>query len=252
MTAFSKRKWAWPVIAIVAFLAAWTYSSHRVALYDGVGFPDEPYRFVHPTAGAATTKPPTSGAASSAVSNGTTSDSLYVNSAEQGPQVSVFVPAGQVHAPGARTVRLTAAPMAPDHAPAGARIDGNIYRLAATTTPSSATARYQRGHALLGSAGIVLRATTGRQPGPVMIYRPTASQPWRQVPTARVGNDIYRANLAGFGDYALAWGLHPVAPGSSTGGSSGGLILILVVVFVFALIALLVGVRVSRRTPDTS
>ena len=37
------------------------------------------------------------------------------------------------------------------------------------------------------------------------------------LPTAAIGNDIYRAQFAGFGDYALAFGVVAAPPGSNLG-----------------------------------
>lgn len=249
MSRVAVRRVGWPLVAVLAFLLAWSLSTHRVPLYDGVGFPDEPYRYIHPPAGYQTTKPAGVGIATSGVAGGTNSDALYANSPEQGPQVSVFIPPHEVQARGAGRLTLRAAPLAPDAEPTGGRIDGNVYRLTVTTAPAGGTVQLRLGTTAIGgtagSAGIVLRATSGRQPGPSFVYRPDAGTLWSVLATARVGNDIYRTPLAGLGDYALAWGVRPADAAQHTSGT-GTLPWILVAVLVLALVVLVVSIRISR------
>jgi hypothetical protein len=53
-------------------------------------------------------------------------------------------------------------------------------------------------------ATLYLRATTSRQPGPTLQYRPSAAAPWKPMHTARGGQDVYVASFTGPGQYALA------------------------------------------------
>jgi hypothetical protein len=206
-------------------------SPAAVPVYDGLGAPDEPYRYVAPPAGAARTAAPTAGVASSPVVAGVSSYGMSVTSAEQGPQVSVFVPPKALAATG-RTVRATATPLAPTDQPPGARIDGNVYDVAflaagpVTLTPQAALAE------------ISLRATTARQPGPVFEHRAAAGRPWVQLQTTRAGTDVYAASFRAPGQYALAF----LATAKSRHASSsapllvgGGLLLLIVVVVVVRL-----------------
>ncbi|MFL6139348.1 MAG: hypothetical protein ACJ74O_16305 [Frankiaceae bacterium] len=238
------------LLAVLAGLAlAWSAWPATVPLYDGVGFPDEPYRFVDPPPGYQASAAPTTGTGSSAVSNGINLQSVVAQSAEQGPQVVVAIVPGDLHVPaGATKVTLRARPVGPDVQPAGGDIDGNLYRVSAGTDVAG-TVTFQPSAGATGSAssGITMRATAFREPGPVMVYRPAPGARWQPRPTERVGNDVYRTSFAGLGDYALAFGLPQPGAGGS-GGSGGGLPLawLLVAALAVALVALVVAVRISR------
>jgi hypothetical protein len=236
------------VAALVALVAGWVVSPAKVPLYDGVGFPDEPYRFVSPPAGYQHTPPPGSGQGTSPVSSGLNLQALYAQSPEQGPQVVVALAPGVLHTAGsATTMTVRAAPVAPDRNPPGGFIDGNVYRVTATTNTSGAVT-YTAATGGASESGLTLRATSARQPGPIMIYRTTASAPWRRLRTARVGNDIYRSAFAGTGEYALAFGLtQPGGSDAKSGGGSFPVVWIVVIVLVVALGAIVVGIRLARR-----
>jgi LPXTG-motif cell wall-anchored protein len=64
-----------------------------------------------------------------------------------------------------------------------------------------------------------MRATSDSQPGPLFVHRAAAAEPWTTLQTKRVGNDIYEAELAGLGDYALAFKAKD-APSISAPGSA--------------------------------
>ena len=104
-----RRRW----VAVAGLLAAGALlSPTAVPLYDGVGFPDEPYRYVPPrssddfVASAARVE--------LRVVDGVNAGGLLANSNELGPQVSVYAPpkAFQVAgAPKASEIRLRADPV---------------------------------------------------------------------------------------------------------------------------------------------
>ncbi|HUR14919.1 MAG TPA: hypothetical protein VM097_10565 [Mycobacteriales bacterium] len=173
-------------------------SPDAVPVYDGIGAPDEPYRFVAPPSGAKKTADPTSARATSPVVAGVSSYGLSVATAESGPQFSLFVPPRSV-ATGGPTLRVEVAPLAPSDQPPGARIDGNVYGVTltgagpVTLTPQAALAT------------LYLRATTAAQPPPKMQYRPAAADPWQALDTARAGQDVYVSDFRGPGQYALAF-----------------------------------------------
>lgn len=123
--------------AVAAVGVAWLVAPGAVPLYDGLNFPDEPYRFVSPPAGYQKTPPPTTGRGSSAVDDGSNAVTIYVDTDEQAPQLSVVLP-GRVLAvgDGARTVTVSAVPVAPDRQPSKGTIDGNVYRVSAEGTPA--------------------------------------------------------------------------------------------------------------------
>ncbi|MGB8650951.1 MAG: hypothetical protein WCD35_09840 [Mycobacteriales bacterium] len=211
----------------------WVLSPQPVPVYDGIGTPDEPYRYVSAPAGAKPTAAATTARAQTPVQRGLNSNGLNVQTAEQGPQLSLFVPPGALRSPG-RSQTVEAVPQAPTDQPAGARVDGNVYLVTVTDPAGPVTTTAQA-----ALATIYLRATTAAQPGPVMEYRATTGQPWKEQKTARGGQDVYVASFVGPGQYALAF---QVGHGSSGGGRSplpflllGGVVLLVVVVVVIRL-----------------
>jgi hypothetical protein len=209
------------VLAALALLGvAWlvTGPTGRPPLYDGIGFPDEPYRYVKPPAGATAARPTVAEDTEPVV--GRPSDLTPV-SLEKGPQIQVYLPGAALQAPaGAKLVTARAEPLAPvAPLPTDGTIWGNVVRLSVTTAqgpvqvvPSGATSPY-----------LDLRAPTAEQPGPVVeAFRDGA---WHQLVTHRDGNDIYGAEIPGIGEYALVRLTDPAArlggPGQGSGGSSG-------------------------------
>lgn len=237
------RRWALLLVAAAGLMLAWLVAPAAPPLYDGVGLPDEPYRFVtRPPGNTALTKPPSKVAVRMPVVDGTT-DGFNGASAEQGPQVSVFVPTGTIAAPkDASTILLRADPRAPDGPADGGRVDGNVYRLSAVADvgiPALATARDR--------IQIILRATSGRQPGPVMEYRAVGGRTWTRLSTVRYGNDVYAASVRGFGDYALVFA-KPVSGAPRARGSGTGKYAYVIIVagLVILLGSVVLGIRLAR------
>lgn len=214
-------------------------------LYDGVGFPDEPYRYVRrPPGDVISTTAPSSIVTSVPVVDGTT-DGFNAASGEQGPQVSLFVPVRTLLAPtAARRITVRVVPRTPDGPANGGPVDGNVYRFTASAdTGVPSVARSGDDH-----MQVILRATTARQPGPVAQYRALGGRTWTRLPTLRYGNDVYAATATGFGDYALVFastgGTTPAADRSAGSGRLrfglvlGGLLIVLV--------GVVVAIRVSR------
>lgn len=248
MTDRTPRRWRVLLVAAAGLCVAWLAFPVAAPLYDGVGFPDEPYRYVSaPPGSAVTTQPPTAATGKVPVANGTT-EGFQIASAEQGPQVSVFVPTGTLRAPaGAHAVTLRADPRAPSGPVAGRTADGNVYRLTASTDAGVPTIRAVQDHIEL-----VLRATSTKQPGPVMLFQPAGGHGWSRLATARYGTDVYAGQARGYGDYALVFGLPaassgPAAAKKSGGGTNSGLIIgVGVAVLVPLLVAIVVAIRLSR------
>ena len=203
-------------------------SPDAVPVYDGIGAPDEPYRYVAPPADATKTADATTARATSPIVKGTSSYGMSLATSEVGPQFSLFVPPRAFAATG-RSVEITAVPGAPTDQPPGATIDGNVYTVSikaagpVTLTPEAALAT------------LYLRATTAKQPGPVMEYRAPGATDWSAIKTSRGGQDIYVSAFPGPGSYALAFAHRSV----SGGGSSpmpylviGGVLLLVVVIVV--------------------
>jgi hypothetical protein len=244
------RRWLALVAGAAGLGVAWLAFPAAAPLYDGVGFPDEPYGYVsRPAGNAVVTKPPTSAVVDRlpVVAGGTT-QSIDFASSEQGPQIIVQVPTGTLYAPaGARTVDVRADPRAPDGVVDGQKLDGNVYRITATSALGAPTMRMGRRKVL-----VVMRATTGRQPGPVMVFRDVRGQQWTRLATSREGTDIYAAPARGFGDYALVFGLPAARPtagatkaaGKGRAGILGG---VLIVGGLVVVLAVIVGtIRISR------
>jgi len=201
-------------------------SPAAVPVYDGIGAPDEPYRYVAPPSGAKKTAAPTTARATSPVTGGVATDGMTLATAESGPQFSLFVPPRAVATGGTKLV-VEATPRAPTDQPAGARIDGNVYDVTmtgqgpVTLTPQAALAT------------LYLRATSAKQPPPKMEHRAAVGQPWQALDTARGGQDVYVSDFRGPGQYALAFAVvAPAHHGSRTPYLVGGVVVLLLVAVV--------------------
>lgn len=215
----------------------WLVTPGAVPVYDGVSQPDEPYRYVSPPAGAKAAKAPTSALARTPVKAGESTSGLALSTAETGPQFSAYLPRFGLRATGS-SVEVRVTPKAPTDQPTGARIDGNVYEVAFVDPAGPVTLTSKA-----SLASLYLRATSSRQPGPVMEHRAAPGQPWTALDTSRGGLDVYVAALVGPGDYALAF---RSAGGSPTGGFpvlpvalGGGVVVLVGIVLVL-----------RRRAPD--
>jgi hypothetical protein len=205
-----------------------------VPLYDGVGFPDEPYRYVG--AGGSTSQPPTS-AEQTIPLTGVDDSVLPISTGESGPQFSLNLSAGALSAPDlAQSVTIKAVPQAPSEEPVTGKIAGNVYHVTATSDPGPPE--------LDNSQMIVyLRLPQGspKDPAPAIWYRQGSGQ-WKPLVTHQVGSDIYQSGFAGVGDYAMVTG---TTNGASNAKSSNSKIwLIPVALVVIAIIVGIVAVRV--------
>lgn len=224
----ASRRWA---AAALLVSVGWLVTPQPVAVYDGVGQPDEPYRYVSPPPGAKKTAGATEAFAQSPVSKGHNTNGMSLQTGEQGAQASLFIPAAGLASPG-RTVEVKAVPQAPTDQPKGATIDGNVYLFTITDKAGPVTFTDQAALATLA-----LRATSARQPGPVVVYRSDPAKPWMTLRTSRGGADIYVSTFPGAGQYAMAY----VATVPPKGTSPlpyvllGGLVLLVVVVIVIRL-----------------
>lgn len=209
-------------------------SPDAVPVYDGIGAPDEPYRYVAAPAGATKTADATTARATSPLVKGKSTYGMSLATKEVGPQFSLFVPPMAFAAAGSSVV-VTAAPEAPVDQPPGATIDGNVYTVSVkaggpvTLTPQAALAT------------LYLRSTTAKQPGPIMQYRAPGATGWTAIKTSRGGQDIYVSAFPGPGSYALAFAHRSV----SSGGSSP--MPYVVIGGVLVLVAVVVVVRVRAK-----
>jgi hypothetical protein len=210
-------------------------SPAAVPVYDGIGNPDQPYKYAGRSgapAPATTTVPVSAGA----------SGPLEVRSSEMGPQLLVQLAAGAFQAP-THTLTVTATPMQGDGTtvPEGT-IDGNVYRF--TATPG-AVLRPDRALGFL-----FLRAAVMTRPNPVVVHRSSDSGPWEKVKTVRAGTDILSTPFKALGDYAVV--RPPGAKPLSQGGGLSGLRLALLAGGVVVLVGITVLVlRRSRPEPES-
>ncbi|GAB1642825.1 hypothetical protein [Krasilnikovia sp. MM14-A1259] len=190
------------LLSVLLLGGAWVFAPARIPLYDGLGFPDEPYRYVQPPPGSAATAAPTTATGSAPASGGANREPMRIASAEVGPQVVVSVPAGDLLGPPATTrLTLTARPVAPDRAPPAGVIDGNVYRVGATADASGPVRLRVTDPNYL--PGIDLRATVATPAKVTAVYRDRPAAPWSVLIPVQVGNDIYEMVMPGLGDFAL-------------------------------------------------
>jgi hypothetical protein len=203
----------------------WFGSPHAVPIYDGVGAPDEPYKYVgkSPAPAAAAVTVPLAGGSSAA---------LQLKSSESGPQVLIDLAAGAFSARGGR-LTLTATPLAGDRPPPRGALDGNVYRV---TASASAVL-----HPETTQGFLFLRAAVMTRPDPVIVHRDSPTDTWREIKTTRVGRDNLSAPFRALGDYAVVR-LPGATPLDQAGGLSptrmlllGGGVLLLLVLTVLVL-----------------
>jgi len=220
------------LVAAVLLVSAGALASPSVVpVYDGVGNPDEPYRY----AGTPQAPPPV--AVTVPVSNGSSAP-VRLASAEKGPQVLVDL-AGGAFAATSSTVTLTAVPLPGDgeRAPQGT-LDGNVYRL---TASPGAVLQPDEAYGFL-----FLRAAVMTEPDPVLVHRLRPTDPWREVRTTRTGRDVLSTPFRALGDYAVA-----DRPGSVPLEDAAGLSATRVALVVGGLLVLvLLAVVVLRRRPE--
>jgi hypothetical protein len=136
-------------------------------------------------------------------------------------------------------------PDAPTRPPADGPIDGNVYRVSITDPAGPVTFKSAK-------STIVLRATTAKQPGPVIEHRLGPGQEWRLLDTSRTGNDIYGAGLPAAGDYALVYSklAHArEAEGGTSPGNNGLIIGLFVLFFLLCCVVFAVRARVKEVDP---
>lgn len=156
-------------------------------LYDGLGFPDDPYRFVGHK------RPPASAHVTLRFRDGA-SQAAELRTPEHGPQFKLVLDPGALTGATA-PVTLTGTPIPAAGALPRGVVDSNAYRVAAAGAESASGDR-RRGAA-------TLRAAVMTKPAPVIVFRPTAAAPWRELPTSTVGVDNLRTSFVGLGDYAV-------------------------------------------------
>lgn len=224
--------------ATAALVAAWLVTPHAVPLYDGIGIPDEPYRYVKPPAGYQQTPTPSTVRVPLPATNGTNPKGALVQTLEVSSQSGMyFLPDGIKGPLTTKTFTITITPQAPDGTTPGT-VDGNVYRIefladgkpGATLTDTGRNTVY------------IQRATSAKVAAATLYYRPAGGS-WTAIPDTKGGTDSFQGYLAGPGDYALV-------PGKAQATSNNHLLLIAILVLVvLAMAGAIVLIRLSRRPP---
>jgi hypothetical protein len=205
--------------ALLVLGIGWSIAPHTaLPLYDGIGFPDEPYRFVQRPAGAPETKAPTVATGSATVSGGGVG-TLVAASAESAPQINLYVPKGKLTVPpGTSDVSITGTPSQPPTTSRGQYLWSNVYDVTASPAGTGFKSTEEQ-------ATITLRAASAQRPQPSISYLENGR--WHLLPTYAQGQDIYIAELNRFGRFAVI-GKNPLLvsqlPTTSKGGTGGSAI----------------------------
>lgn len=208
------------LVAVLGVLLAQGFAGRSVPLYDGVGFPDEPYRWVQPPAGSKPTPKVTEARTTVTVGADGVIPNLIASSAEQGPQIQFAIEEGSLTLGGKATkVTGTATAEAADPAdsPAGGTVVSNVYRLAVSTDTGVP--------ATVGGAGarVVVTMRSATQTPNTVVFVQRTSKGWQQVATFQTGLDIYQAELPSLDPIALIVLPNGVQPTVSVqkGGATG-------------------------------
>lgn len=219
-------------------MAAGAFLAPRApALYDGIGFPDEPYRYAQVVSDdPVKTPPPTTASATVTEVAGASAQGVVLTSTETGPQILAYLPKGAVLSGTAGTLDVSARPLGPDKPPpANGPIAGDIYRLS-TSVPTT----WQPG--LAGT--ISLRSPQGIPVTPVMEFRRAGQPTWLPLPTTQVGNDIWESPLRALGDYALVLPTHATAAAAPKNHT----LVYLLTAIAVCVAAALIGARLALRS----
>jgi hypothetical protein len=234
------RRWLlWSGLAVIAAALA---GPAIVPLYDGVGFPDEPYRYI----GHASPPPPAP--VSQTVPKSSLSQvGITLQSQETGPQIKVVFSVDAITLPEpASQLQLSSTPEAPTTQPSTGTVASNVYFISGTSQPGPPTVKP-------GFANVYLRLPQGVsfKTQPTIIYR-APGQVWKWLRTDQTGTDVYMAEFKDWGEYALAVDLPKPGEGNATSGRPSpwgawfaGILVLAAIVVAIALIRL----RSRRDTP---
>jgi hypothetical protein len=197
----------WFALAGALGLAGLLVAPRVMPLYDGIGFPDQPYQYAGPAAGGSRPAPVSTTVPASQLHTGVTLASI-----ETGPQIKAVFGPGAITLPGsAAEVVLSATPTAPTRSSGPGKLVGNVYAVQGTSHPGPPEIK-------AGFANIYLRLPqqVSFSSPPVVVYRPSGAA-WQVLSTTQTGADIYAADFKGWGDYALAVNVSSPASAHSSG-----------------------------------
>jgi hypothetical protein len=191
-------------LSALGIMAAALVGPRVVPLYDGVGFPDQPYKYVGQDNAPAAIQQEFSAA-------DVAGPGITLQSAESGPQVKVVFAHDALTLPkGATHLHLSATPETITAQPSSGSITGNVYAIAATTGSGSLSVKPG-----FGTVYLRLPENVSFTSPPVMVYRRSGGQ-WQRLQTQQPGADIYSAPFSGSGEYAVALNTQAPATGEST------------------------------------
>jgi hypothetical protein len=223
----SRRRVGLGTLAVAAALLAVFWSTREwdagPPIYDGLPLQTEPYRYLQPTPGQATTAPPTSG--SENVKPSLQGLPFIANTNESPPQAELQAdPNALAIPPSAQNLSITITPVPPAAPIPNGRLDGNVYRMAVAVAGAAPVGVRPGKHVT-----VFLRGTGAS--GKTIIERFNAGR-WSPLPTQVPGAGFHAADSDQLGDFALV-----LVPGG--GGLSGGLLAGIVIAAVLVAIGLL-------------
>lgn len=221
-----------------ALVTAWLVTPQAIPLYDGIGIPDEPYRYVTPPAGYQQTPPASSVSVDLPAANGTNPKGTLVQTKEVSSQSGMYFLPNGIKGPAAtKTFTITITPEAPDGSAPGT-VDGNVYRIAFLADGKPGPTLTDTGR----STVYIQRATSAKVDAATLYYRPTGGS-WTAIPDTKGGTDSFQGYFAGPGDYAL------VQTKAASTSSNHLLLIAILVLIVLAMAGAVVLIRLSRRPP---
>ena len=233
----------WILLAGAVVVVVSQVAPTAAPLYDGIGFPDEPYRYVlRPAGDTVVTRPASSIKSTVTTAYGLNNQAVTANSEEQSPQVGLYLPRGSLATPMAATLlQLAIAPIVPTAQPVKGTIGGNAYVVAITSDAGPVTPTSTAVNGVL-----MMRSATGS--GLVFQYQPPGSLALQTLNTEQVSSDRYQTRFAGLGTYSLAR-MDSSQPASD--GSTQRLLLIsgLLLALMGSVVALIR--RTRARTPSS-
>ena len=205
-------------------------------VYDGLPLAAEPYRYLQPPPGFATTPPPSSASETVTVSGATGAQTVALSTSENPPQATMIFSTEAFTGVGERIV-VHIAPVPPPSKPARGTLDGNVYDLTATG-PGPGGAPQAVPLAAGQTVTVALRAT-GAAGQPTLDRLDSGT--WHALPTTHVPPSEYSVTTDRLGYFALV-----LPPGSGGGGGSGGVVIGVVVGGVLVLVG--GGILLIRRS----
>ncbi len=206
----------WLLLSGAAVLASALIGPRVVPLYDGVGFPDEPYRYVDQSNPLADSSVLDATSAKGTFSASDLIDGVSISTGETGPQFELTLsPKAVSLANDTGKITIKAVPLAASDQPKPGTIAGNVYEV--TAAAQSGQPKFNPSYGEL-----FLRLPQGiRLTGTVAIVYRTPGGKWVSVVTSQAGNDIYESAFKGPGDYAMAKDVPLASPPPDQNSSIG-------------------------------